>query len=181
VGGGSIEVLGISEIIMPELDKGGLFKGKKVPTERGKAYSEAHQRHQESTDRLAGRMENDPERIHANAIFEKHLREVIDTEEWKVTPIDNADISKIIGVRYNEVGFPGMARLHTVDGIFLLKKEDNGAWKVMEPFPTQQGGAYRQLDDQYQQNFHKQYPLDALLPAIDEAQKRADAETSSAG
>jgi len=33
--GGSIGVLGISEIIMPELDKGGLFKSKKVPTERG--------------------------------------------------------------------------------------------------------------------------------------------------
>jgi len=126
-------------------------------------------------------MENDPERIHTNAIFEKHLREVMATEEWKVPHIDDADISKIIGVRYNEVGFRGMARLHTVDGIFLLKKEDGGAWKVMEPFPTQQEGAFRQLDDQYQQDFNKQYHIDALLPAMDEAQKRADAETSSAG
>ena len=140
---------------------------------REKAEEKMHKR-----SGLRNRIGGGPEyAIHENAIFEKHLRDVLKEREIVMS---DSDISKIVSLErgVDDTGYAsGTNRtLHTIDSKARHTTSEDGAREI--ELESKETGRTRFLmyDAELEREFLRRYPIDELEPAMIEAKGRADTE-----
>ncbi|HXK38806.1 MAG TPA: hypothetical protein VJ043_01830 [Candidatus Paceibacterota bacterium] len=127
---------------------------------------------------LRNRIGGEPEyAIHENAIFEKHLRDVLKEREIDMSDFD---ISKIVslerGADDTEYASGTNRTLHTIDSKARHTTSEDGAREI--ELESKETGRTRFLmyNDTLEREFLRRYPIDELEPAMIEAKGRADTE-----
>lgn len=115
------------------------------------------------------RMENDSEKIHEHALFEKYLREELEIKEIKM---DEKDISQIIGFEKREE-YPNTADLETIRS--RIRTQTGGDDRLITR-ESKLGGASQTLSGELRDVFLKRYPVDELAAVISAAQNNAREE-----